>query len=331
MAHGRALHMVTFALERAYVEFFARKTDIDFIALRRPAYALSLILLLLSLAALTYRGMNMGLDFTGGTLVELGFAHPVSRVEVDQRLREAGFDSLHLQYFGSDSDVLVRIPPTADVDKDRIAQQIRDSLREPGASTPEIRRVEIVGPQVGEELVEQGMLAVLCALIGIGIYVALRFERRFAIGATIAVFHDSILTLGYFSLTGTQFDLSVLAAVLAVIGYSVNDTIVVFDRIRDNLRKLRKADPVNVVNLSINETLARTVMTSGTTLIVVCALLLFGGAQLHGFAMALLVGILVGTYSSIYLASSVTLDLGMNRRDVMPVDKETGKPKDDAP
>jgi preprotein translocase subunit SecF len=323
--------MATLFPERAHVEFFVRETHIDFVALRRPAYALSLVLFLLSLASLSFRSMNMGLDFTGGTLVELGFTHPVSNVELGERLQVAGFDSLHLQHFGSDRDVLVRIPPAAEVDKNHISQQIRDSLREPDGSTPETRRVEIVGPQVGEELVEQGLLAVLYALMGIGAYITLRFERRFAVGAVIAIAHDSILTLGYFSLTGTQFDLSVLAAVLAVIGYSVNDTIVVFDRIRDNLRRMRKADPVTVVNVSINETMSRTVMTSGTTLIVVVALLLFGGAQLHGFSMALLVGIVVGTYSSIYLASSVTLDLGMNRRDVMPVDKETGKPMDDGP
>jgi preprotein translocase subunit SecF len=323
--------MATLFPERAHVEFFVRETHIDFVALRRPAYALSLVLFLLSLASLSFRGMNMGLDFTGGTLVELGFTHPVSNVELGERLQTAGFGSFNLQHFGSDRDVLVRIPPAAEVDKNRISQQIRDSLREPDGSAPEIRRVEIVGPQVGEELVEQGLLAVLYALMGIGAYIALRFERRFAIGAVIAIAHDSILTLGYFSLTGTQFDLSVLAAVLAVIGYSVNDTIVVFDRIRDNLRRMRKADPVTVVNFSINETMSRTVMTSGTTLIVVVALLLFGGVQLHGFAMALLVGIVVGTYSSVYLASSVTLDLGMNRRDVMPVDKETGKPMDDGP
>ena len=313
------------------MEFFVRETQIDFVALRRPAYALSLALLLLSLFSLSFRGMNMGLDFTGGTLVEVGFAHSVTTVEVSERLQTMGFPGVHLQHFGNDRDVLVRLPPAAEVDKNRIGQQIRDSLREPDGTTPEIRRVEMVGPQVGEELVEQGLLAVIYALMGIGVYIALRFERRFAIGAIIAIAHDSIITLGYFSLTGTQFDLAVLAALLAVIGYSVNDTIVVFDRIRDNLRKLRKADPVTVVNVSINETMSRTVMTSGTTLIVVIALLLFGGAQLHGFAMALLVGIVVGTYSSIYLASAVALDLGMNRRDVMPIDKDTGAPMDDGP
>lgn len=310
---------------------FFRTTDIDFVALRRPAYALSFALLLLSLASLFLRGMNMGLDFTGGTLVEVGFTHSVSHVEVGDRLRAAGFGSLNLQHFGNDRDVLVRIPPAAAVDKNLVGQQIRESLREADGSMPEIRRVEIVGPQVGEELVEQGLLAALYALMGIGAYIALRFERRFAIGAIVAVAHDSILTIGYFSITSTQFDLSVLAALLAVVGYSVNDTIVVFDRIRDNLRKMRKADPVTVVNVSVNETMSRTVMTSGTTLMVVIALLLFGGAQLHGFAMALLIGILVGTYSSIYLASSITLDLGMNRRDVLPIDKETGRPMDDGP
>ncbi len=313
------------------MEFFVRETHIDFVARRRLAYVLSSALLLLSLVSLLFRGMNMGLDFTGGTLVEVGFAHPVSSVAVGEQLQKAGFASITLQHFGSDRDVLVRIPPATAVDKDQVSEQIRDGLRQPDGSVPEIRRVEFVGPQVGEELVQQGVFAVLYALLGIGVYIALRFERRFAIGAIIATAHDSILTLGYFSLTGTQFDLTVLAAVLAVIGYSVNDTIVVFDRIRDNLRKMRKADPVTVVNASVNETMSRTVMTSGTTLLVVVALLLFGGVQLHGFAMALLVGILVGTYSSIYLASAVTLDLGMNRRDVMPVDKETGKPMDDGP
>ncbi len=312
------------------MEFFTRETRIDFIALRRPAYVLSLSLILITLASLYFRGMNLGLDFTGGTLVELGFAHRADVAETSQRLEKAGFTGATLQLFGSDRDLLVRIPPLTQVDKEHLGEQVQAALKEADGRAPEIRRVEFVGPQVGQELVEQGLLAIFYSLIGIGIYIALRFERRFAVGAIIATAHDPIMTIGYFSLTGTQFDLTVLAAVLAVIGYSVNDTIVVFDRIRDNLRKMRKAPAVQVVNASINQTLSRTVMTSGTTLLVVLSLLIFGGPQLHGFALALLIGILVGTYSSIYVASAVTLDLGMNRLDVMPVDKETGKPVDDA-
>lgn len=313
------------------MEFFRKQTNIDFIALRKYAYVLSVGLMLLSIASVVLRGMNMGLDFTGGTLVEIAFQGPVTTQDASKKLEDAGLGHFTLQHFGSNREVLVRIPPTTQLDKTKLDQQILDALNGAGTEGAQIRRMEFVGPQVGQELVEQGGLAVVLSLLGIGVYIWLRFERRFAIGAMIATVHDPLLTLGFFSLTGIQFDLTVLAAALAIIGYSVNDTIVVFDRIRDNLRKMRKATPVMVVNASINETLSRTVMTSGTTLLVVLAMFFLGGPELFGFSLALILGILVGTYSSIYVASAVALDLGMNRADIMPVEKETGSPLDNAP
>ena len=313
------------------MEFFHKQTNINFIALRKYAYALSLGAMLLSLGSVALRGMNMGLDFTGGTLVEIAFPGPVATQQVSEQLEKTGLSHFTLQHFGSNREVLLRIPPSAKLDKTRLDQQILGALNQAGNEGAEIRRMEFVGPQVGQELVEQGGLAVLMALIGIGIYIWLRFERRFAIGAMIATVHDPLLTLGFFSLTGIQFDLTVLAAALAIIGYSVNDTIVVFDRIRDNLRKMRKATPAVVVNTSINETLSRTIMTSATTLLVVLAMFFLGGPELYGFSLALILGILVGTYSSIYVASTVALDLGMNRADIMPKDKETGEPLDNLP
>lgn len=313
------------------MEFFRKQTNINFISLRKIAYGLSLAAMIISVASVALRGMNMGLDFTGGTLVEIAFPGPVTTQQISQELEKTGLDHFTLQHFGSNRELLLRIPPSVKSDPTKLDQQILGALHQSGNAGAEIRRKEFVGPQVGQELVEQGGLAVLLALLGIGIYIWFRFERRFAIGAMIATVHDPLLTLGFFSLTGIQFDLSVLAAALAIIGYSVNDTIVVFDRIRDNLRKMRKATPSAVVNLSINETLSRTVMTSATTLLVVLAMFFLGGPELYGFSLALILGILVGTYSSIYVASTVALDLGMNRSDIMPKDKETGAPLDEAP
>ena len=205
-----------------------------------------------------------------------------------------------------------------EIDQTEIRSRFLAALSSPDSPTPEIRRVEFVGAQVGQELVDKGGIALIIALGGIAVYIWLRFEQKFSIGALAATLHDPILTLGYFSISGTEFDLSVLAAVLAVVGYSVNDTIVIFDRIRENFRKLRGSSPYELVNLSVNQTLSRSLITSGTTLMVAIAMLLFGGPQLHGFALALVIGILVGTYSSIYVASTLALDLGANRRDLMP-------------
>jgi len=312
------------------VELLRKPLNIDFVAKRIPAYSLSVAAILISVLLLVFRGLNFGIDFTGGTLVELGFPQAVETTHVAQRLGKAGIAFSTLQHFGSDRDLLVRIPPKVEVDKVRIQDQVVEAFKAGDGPVPEVRRVEIVGAQVGEELVEKGGIAVLIALGGIALYIWLRFERRFAIGALAATLHDPILTLGYFSLTWTEFDLTVLAAILAVVGYSVNDTIVIFDRIRENFRKLRKASPRDVVNASVNQTMSRSVITSGTTLLVVIAMFIVGGPLLHGFSLALIIGILVGTYSSIYVASTVALDLGASRLDLAPIDKETGKPLDSA-
>jgi len=311
------------------VDIFRKPLNVDFVAKRRAAYTLSVAAILISVLSLAFRGLNFGIDFTGGTLVEMGFPQPVETAYVGQHLAKAGITISTIQHFGTDRDVLVRIPPKAEIDKVRIQDQVVEAFQDKDGPVPEVRRVEIVGAQVGGELVENGGIAVLIALGGIALYIWLRFERRFAIGALAATVHDPILTLGYFSLTGTEFDLTVLAAILAVVGYSVNDTIVIFDRIRENFRKMRRTSPKDVVNTSVNQTMSRSVITSGTTLVVVIAMFIFGGPLLYGFSLALIIGIVVGTYSSIYVASTVALDLGASRTDLMPIDKETGKPVED--
>jgi preprotein translocase subunit SecF len=312
------------------VDLFRKPLNIDFVSKRVLAYSFSVAAIALSLVSLMIQGLNLGIDFTGGTLVEMAFPQAVETATVAKRFDSAGITYTTVQSFGSNRDVLVRIPPTANIDKTGLEGQVLDAFRTAGGPVPEIRRIEIVGAQVGQELIDKGGIAVIIALGGIALYVWLRFERRFAIGALAATLHDPILTLGWFSLTGTEFDLTVLAAILAVLGYSVNDTIVIFDRIRENFRKMRRAAPKDVINASINQTMSRSAITSGTTLAVVIAMLFFGGRLLNGFSIALVIGIVVGTYSSIYVASTVALDLGATRKDFATIDKETGKPVEDA-
>ncbi len=304
------------------MQLLSRKIEIQFMSKRRYAVIASLTLIALSIASLTFKGLNFGIDFTGGTLIELGYPEPVKLAVVRQALRESGYQRAVVQHFGTSLDVLIRLAPQADKNSADLSNQIVAALRERVVGEVDVRRVEFVGPQVGEALREDGGLALVYALIGILIYVALRFEYRFSFGSVIAVVHDVIITLGFFSLTQTEFDLSVLAAILAVIGYSLNDTIVVYDRIRENFRKMRKADTEAVVNTSINQTLARTLVTSLTTLLVLLALFFLGGEVIHGFAVALIVGVMVGTYSSIYVASTSALMLGVSKADLMLVKKE---------
>lgn len=292
-------------------------TDIDFIGKRRLAYAVSVLLMVGALVVLAVRGLNFGIDFTGGTLIELGYEQDVALDTVREQLAAAGFGDATVQKFGTPRDVLVRIAPRPDRSSAELSNAVLAAL--PGA---QMRRVEFVGPQVGEELTEQGGLAMVYALIGILIYVAVRFEMRFALGAVAALVHDTVIVIGALSLTQLNFDLTALAAILAVIGYSLNDTIVVFDRIRENFRKIRKGSPAEVINRSINDTLSRTVMTGLTTLLVLVALFAFGGEVLRPFSFALITGILVGTYSSIYVASAIALALGVSRADLLPVPKE---------
>lgn len=305
------------------MEFFRINKTIDFMRLRKPMVILSVVLVLASILLLATRGLNFGLDFTGGTLIEVGYENPVDLAGVRETLRQGEFGDAVAQHFGTSRDVLVRLAPRADVSSADLSTRVLRVLQDGAAGQKvEVRRVEFVGPQVGDQLVEQGGLAMLYALIGIFIYVAFRFEWRFSAGAILATVHDVVLTLGLFSLLQVEFDLTVLAAVLAVIGYSVNDTVVVFDRIRENFRKLRKGTSMDVVNSSLTQTLSRTIMTSGTTLIVVAALFLLGGTLIHAFAIALIFGIVIGTYSSIYVASFAALALGVSRQDLVLPKKE---------
>jgi preprotein translocase subunit SecF len=304
------------------MELFKKTTHIDFLSRRKIAYLVSLALILVSFASLGLRGLNFGIDFTGGTLVELGYASDVDLGGVRQTLAANGYDGAIVQHFGTARDVLIRLAPRADVSSADLSTEVVRTLQQAADGTVELRRVEFVGPQVGDELTEAGGLAMLYALAGILIYVGFRFEYRFALGAVAALVHDVIIVLGFFSLLQVDFDLSVLAAVLAVIGYSLNDTIVVFDRIRENFRRMRKGSAVEVINGSVNQTLSRTLMTSGTTLLVLLALYFVGGEVIRSFALALIVGIVVGTYSSIYVASPVTLLLGISRADMLEVKKE---------
>lgn len=303
------------------MQFLNKDTNIDFMGNRRKAMFVSLIVLVLSIGSLAVRGLNFGIDFTGGTLVEVGYSQSVGLDSVRGGLAEAGFDDAIVQHFGTSKDVLVRLPPQAGNTTAEISTRALAALAPVGENMT-MRRVEFVGPQVGEELTEQGGLAVLFALAAILIYVAMRFEWRFAMGSVAALSHDVIIALGVFSLLQIEFDLSVLAAILAVIGYSLNDTIVVFDRIRERFREMLKAETVDVMNISINQTLGRTIMTSVTTLLVLLALFFLGGKVIHGFSVALLVGVVVGTYSSIFVASTTALALGVTQENLMPVEVE---------
>ncbi len=304
------------------MEFFRVKTQLDFMGQRRWTLILSATLIVVALVSLLVRGLNFGIDFTGGTLIEVGYPEPPDLVEVRATLAEAGFEEAVVQPFGTARDVLVRVAPRGELSKAELSTQLLGALQRASNGQLDLRRVEFVGPQVGEHLTEQGGLAMLIALGAILVYVAFRFEYRFALGSVTALIHDVIITLGVFSVLGLEFDLTVLAAVLAVIGYSLNDTIVVFDRIRENFRKMRKGTPIGIINTSLNQTFSRTVMTSATTLLVLLALFFLGGELIHGFSTALIVGVLVGTYSSIYVASTTLVTLGVSKADLMAVPKE---------
>ncbi|MEW8004330.1 MAG: protein translocase subunit SecF [Candidatus Thiodiazotropha sp.] len=300
-----------------------KDVHLDLMGKRSIALVFSAVLLLIAVGSIIARGLNLGIDFTGGTLVEVGYPQAVELPVVREALAKDGFDDAVIQHFGTSKDVLVRLAPREDIESAVLSDRAFSAMQGIDPQV-DLRRVEFVGPQVGDELTEDGGLAMLYALIGILIYVGLRFEYRFAVGSVIALVHDVLITIGFFALFQVEFDLPVLAAVLAVIGYSLNDTIVVYDRIRENFRKIRKGDAVDVINTSVNQTLSRTLITSGTTLLVLVALFLFGGEIIHGFALALIVGVVIGTYSSIYVASSSVIFMGVSRADLMPVKKEDG-------
>ncbi|NNL96238.1 MAG: protein translocase subunit SecF, partial [Xanthomonadales bacterium] len=299
------------------------KTNIDFMGKRNIALIFSSILIVAALVTLPLKGLNLGLEFTGGTEVEVQFEAPPEVNEVRQALADAGMDDVVVQTFGSSTQLLVRIPPGEDGSgSDDEATLVIEALKVQYGEGVSMRGSGFVGSQVGEELTEQGILAVVYALIGIFIYVLFRFQWRFSVGAVMAVVHDILVSMGVLSLLQVSFDLTVVAALLAVVGYSLNDTIVLFDRIRENFPRLGKLAPREVINRSVNQTLSRTLMTSLTTLLVLIALFIFGGEIIHAFAFTLIVGVIVGTYSSIYVASVSLLMLGVSKFDLMVVEKE---------
>ncbi|MCA1767736.1 MAG: protein translocase subunit SecF [Idiomarina sp.] len=283
---------------------------------------ISALLVVASIVSLSVNKLNFGLDFTGGTLLEVGFEKPADLSRVRGALDERGFGDAVVQNYGTQEDILIRLEPREGVKAEQLGTDILDSLRTEFEQTVEMRRIEFVGPNVGDEFIEQGGLAMLTALICILLYIAMRFEWRLAVGAVAALAHDVILTLGLFSILGLEFDLTVLAALLAVIGYSINDTVVVCDRIRETFRKFAKLTPIQTVNRALTDTLSRTIVTSVTTILVLLTLFFLGGPLIHGFATALLFGVVIGTYSSIYIASSVALAFGVSREDLMPPEVE---------
>lgn len=293
---------------------------IDFMKLRMGAMALSLLLLVVSIGSLATQGLNLGLDFTGGTLLEVQYDKPLALESISDTLDSAGYKDVTVQNFGSETDILVRM---SEAFHDNLGNEVLEILQKASTDNPiELKRSEFVGANVGEELRDQGGLALLLALFVVMVYVAARFQFKFSVGAVVALFHDVVVILGLFSLFQWDFNLTVLAALLAVIGYSLNDTIVVADRIRENFRILRRGDAIEVINESLNQTLGRTIMTSLTTAVVLGALLVVGGELIHNFALALMVGVVVGTYSSIYVAANILLLMNITREDLMPPEVE---------
>jgi preprotein translocase subunit SecF len=299
--------------------------EYDFMSLAKPFGIVSLLCIVISIGSLAINSLEFGLDFTSGTLVEVGYPEPIVVEQVSAALRNNGYPAAQVVAFGSDQDVLIRLPVDESISEVEMANQlvtlgesILAVLAEASGMEPEINRLEFVGPRVGEELAESGGLGLLVALGIVMIYVAIRFQTKFAVAAVVALFHDVIITLGIFSVFRIPFDLTVLAAVLAIIGYSINDTIVVFDRIRENFRIMRKGSTYELINLSLNQTLSRTIITALTTLLVVVAMLVAGGETIQGFATALTLGIVIGTYSSVYIASNLLIYFKVSKEDLMP-------------
>jgi preprotein translocase subunit SecF len=306
------------------MEFFKKRTAFRFMPLRKRWYAISGVLIVASLLMIGIRGLNFGIDFTGGVVMELGFPKTADLDQVRAALAKAGYGEATVQSFGSDKDVLVRLLPEKGKDVNVVGHEVLVALQT-YESEAKLRRTEVVGAQVGQELAEQGALAGLFAFLLILAYVAMRFQWKLGVGSIVAGLHDPILVLGFFAATQMTFDLPSLAAILAVVGYSLNDTVVVFDRIRERFVMTRKGTPAEIIDLAINDTLSRTLMTSVTTLIAVFSLLFIAGDVLHGFSVALAIGVFVGTYSSIFVASSIALDLKLSARDLMPVQRERGE------
>jgi len=304
------------------MHFLTGKTNIDFLGKRNIALGFSLVLILVSIFSLYTRGLNLGIDFTGGYLIEVGYTKPVELEPVRKALQQSNYADALIQHFGTSRDVLVRIAPREGVNSASISDDVLQILKTTSTDEVAMRRIEFVGPQVGEELREQGGLAMLIALFCIMIYVGFRFQMKSAFSAILALIHDVIITIGVFSVVQMPFDLTVLAAILAVIGYSLNDTVVVLDRIRETFRAQRKGTALEILNKSINGTLSRTIMTSLTTLLVLSALFILGGEIIHGFAFALIVGVFIGTYSSVYVASNNLVIMGVTKHDFLEHAKE---------
>ena len=299
------------------MEFFNPNSKIDFMGARKWTAIFSVLIFLISITGLVYKGLIWGLDFTGGTQVQVAYTPVADISDIRARLYQAGFQEAQVVSYGTSKDVLISIAPRADLNQAVLVDQLINAL--PGAVK---QQVDFVGPQVGQELATKGALAIMVSLLATMLYIAVRFEYRLAFSSAIALIHDPVLILGIFAWLGIEFDLKALAGLLAVIGYSLNDTIVVFDRVRENFIKVRRSTPIEIMNISINQTLSRTIMTSVLTLFVVVALFVYGGETIHGFALALIIGIVIGTYSSIYVAGALAVAMGLSSKDFI-----TGKKK----
>ncbi|KTD41970.1 protein translocase subunit SecF [Legionella parisiensis] len=295
------------------MEFFNPNSNVDFMGARRWTATFSILIFVLSIGALLIHGLKWGLDFTGGTQIEVSYSSAADLSSIRESLNKAGFKEAQVVSYGTSKDVLISIAPREDKEQARLVDQVMSVL--PGAVK---QRVDFVGPQVGQELATKGALAVLVSLLATMIYIAMRFEYRLAVSSAVALVHDPVLILGVFAFFGIEFDLKALAGLLAVIGYSLNDTIVVFDRVRENFIKVRRSSPIEIMNVSINQTLSRTIMTSVLTLFVVVALFIYGGEAIRGFSLALIIGIVIGTYSSIYVAGALAVVMGLDKKDFMP-------------
>lgn len=305
------------------MEFFNPNSNVDFMGARKWTAFFSALVFVISIGALLVNGLKWGLDFTGGTQIEVSYPSPADLSAIRDSLYKAGFNEAQVANYGTSKDVLISIAPREATNQAALTGKVMQAL--PGATK---QRVDFVGPQVGQELATKGALAVIVALLATMIYIAMRFEYRLAVSSAVALVHDPVLILGIFALFGIEFDLKALAGLLAVIGYSLNDTIVVFDRVRENFIKIRRSSALEIMNASINQTLSRTIMTSVLTLFVVVSLFVYGGETIHGFSLALIIGIVIGTYSSIYVAGALAVAMGLDRKDFMPTQR---KDLDDRP
>ncbi len=299
------------------MEFFKTRTKIDFMRQRKWAAVFSITLFVFSIGSLVINGLNLGLDFTGGTQIQVHYIKPVDLSQIRNQLDKADFQGPVVQSYGTSRDVMIKLKPLKNVTQQEITDRVSKALPE-----AKLEQLEYIGPQVGKTLVTNGILAVIVSLLATMAYIALRFEYRFAVSSALALIHDPVLILGIFSLFHLEFNLITLAALLTMLGYSLNDTVVVYDRVRENFRKVRKSTSVEIMNLSVNQTLSRTIMTSGLTLLVVIALFIFGGEMLRGFSLALIIGIVIGTYSSIYIAGSLAILMGLEKKHLLPAEKK---------